>query len=64
MSSHSEPRAVTIATTHVQAWSSHDFGTARAMLAPDVRVTATTTAPYPPDTDLTGADSYMDGLGA
>ena len=62
MSSEHQPQAVAIATAHVQAWSSHDFDTARAMLAPDVRVTATTTAPYPPDTDLTGADNYMDGL--
>jgi hypothetical protein len=62
MSSDHEPSAVAIATAHVQAWSSHDFDTARGMLAPDVRVTATTTAPYPPDTDLTGADDYMDGL--
>jgi len=47
---------------HVQAWANHDFDTARGMLAPDVNVTATTTAAYPPDTDLTGADDYMQGL--
>jgi hypothetical protein len=34
------------------------------MLAPDVRVRATTTASYPPDTDLTGAVKYMEGLRA
>ncbi len=34
------------------------------LVAPDVRVRVTTTAPYPPDTDLTGADTYMEGLHA
>ena len=32
------------------------------MLAPDVHVTAITTNPALPATDLTGADAYMDGL--
>jgi len=54
--------AVTIARAHVEAWSSQDFDKARSLLAPDVRVIATTTAPYPPDTDLSGVDSYMAGL--
>ena len=49
---------------HVEAWGNHDFDTARSMLAPDVRVRVTTTAPYPPDTDLTGVDNYMEGLHA
>jgi hypothetical protein len=62
MTTQPEPRAVAIAMAHVQAWANHDFDTARGMLAPDVNVTATTTAPYPPDTDLTGADDYMQGL--
>ncbi len=64
MSNEHEPRAVEIATAHVRAWASHDFDTARGTLAPDVRVTAATTAPYPPDTDLAGADAYMEGLAA
>jgi SnoaL-like domain len=58
---HQSP-AVAIARAHVAAWSNHDFGTARNGLAPDVRVTATTTQPMPPATDLTGADDYMIGL--
>jgi hypothetical protein len=62
MSQHESP-AVAIALAHVQAWGNHDFDTARSMLAPDVRVRVTTTAPYPPDTDLTG-DNYMEGLHA
>ena len=64
MSAQNESPAVAIARAHVEAWSRHDFDTARSMLAPDVRVRVTTTAPYPPDTDLTGADNYMEGLHA
>ena len=62
MSTTEHSPAVAIARAHVEAWSSQDFDKARSLLAPDVRVTATTTAPYPPDTDLSGVDSYMDGL--
>jgi hypothetical protein len=57
-----EPPAVTVARAHVEAWSNHDLDTARSALAPGVRVTATTTQPMMPTTDLTGADSYMIGL--
>src|SRR5215472_3035466 len=62
MSAQHESPAVAIARGHVEAWSNHDFDTARRALAPDVRVTATTTQPMPPRTDLTGADDYMVGL--
>jgi len=62
MSAQYDSPAVAIARGHVEAWSNHDFDQARSMLAPDVRVRVTTTAPYPPDTDLTGADNYMEGL--
>jgi hypothetical protein len=62
MSTDQQSSAVAIARAHVEAWSKQDFDTARSMLAPDVRVTAVTTAPYPPDTDLVGADDYMTGL--
>jgi hypothetical protein len=64
MSAQPESPAVAIARAHVEAWGRHDFDTARTMLAPDVRVRVTTTAPYPPDTDLTGAEAYMEGLRA
>ena len=64
MSTEHESPAVAVARAHVAAWGNHDFDTARSMLAPDVRVRVTTTAPYPPDTDLTGADKYMEGLHA
>jgi SnoaL-like domain len=62
MSAQHEPQAVAIARAHVEAWSNHDFDTARNGLAADVRVTATTTQPIMPATDLTGVDNYMFGL--
>jgi hypothetical protein len=62
MSAQHESPAVAIARAHVEAWSNHDFDAARKGLAPDVKVTATTTLPIMPATDLTGADNYMIGL--
>ncbi len=62
MSAQHESPAVAIARAHAEAWSNHDFDTARGGLAPDVKVTATTTQPIMPATDLTGADNYMIGL--
>jgi hypothetical protein len=62
MSAQHESPAVAIARAHAEAWSNHDFDTARKGLAPDVKVTATTTLPIMPATDLTGADNYMIGL--
>jgi len=62
MSAQHDSPAVAIARAHVEAWSNHDFDTARSALAPDVRVTATSTDPALPQTDLTGADNYMEGL--
>ena len=54
--------AVAAALAHCEAWSTHDWDTARSMLAADIKVTATTTNPAVPATELTGVDSYMDGL--
>jgi hypothetical protein len=62
MPAEQESPALTVARAHVEAWAKKDWDTARAMLAPDVRVIAITTAPYPSPTDLTGADDYMKGL--
>jgi ketosteroid isomerase-like protein len=64
MSAQPESPAVAIARAHVQAWASKDYDTTRSMLAPDVHVTAMTTNPALPQTDLTGADAYMQGLAA
>jgi hypothetical protein len=57
MSAQPESPAVAVARAHVEAWSSHDFDTARSVLAPDVHVTSTTSQPMPPRTDLTGAET-------
>jgi len=62
MSAQQESPAIAVARAHVEAWSNHDFDTARSMLASDVKVTATSSDPALPQTDLTGADDYMEGL--
>jgi len=62
MSAQQESPAVAIARAHVEAWSNHDFDTARSMLADDVKVTAASTDPALPQTDLAGAGDYMAGL--
>jgi hypothetical protein len=62
MSIDQESSAVALARAHAEAWSNHDWDTARKMLAPDVHVTATTTQPIMNPTDTTGIDDYMDGL--
>ena len=57
-------KAVDLALAHCEAWSNHDWDTARAALADDVRVTATSTMPGAPKTDLDGPEAYMEGLRA
>jgi SnoaL-like domain len=57
-----ESRAVAIARAHCEAWTNHDYEAARRSLAPDVKVTATSTQEGLPVTDLKGADDYMKGL--
>ena len=64
MSAQQESPAVAVARAHVEAWSNHDFDTARSMLADDVKVTATSSNPALPQTDLTGVGNYMEGLTA
>jgi hypothetical protein len=64
MTAQHESTAVAIARAHVEAWGSHDFDKARSLLAPDVKVTATSTNPALPHTDLAGAEEYMAGLTA
>jgi ketosteroid isomerase-like protein len=64
MPSQHESPALRVARAHVEAWSEKDWDTARSLLSPDVHVTATHAGPYPPPTDLTGADDYMKGLAA
>ena len=62
MSSSPDSSAVSLARAHVKAWNNHDFNTARSGLASDVHVTAVTTMPGAPLTDLNGVDAYMQGL--
>jgi SnoaL-like protein len=62
MTSGQDSSAVALARANVEAWNNHDFAKARAGLAPDVHVTAVTTLPGAPLTDLTGIDDYMQGL--
>ena len=62
MPAQNESPAAAVARAHVEAWSNHDFDTARSMLADDVHVIATSTGPALPRTDLTGAGNYIEGL--
>ena len=64
MSTQQESPAAAVARAHVEAWSNHDFDSARSLLADDVKVTATSSNPALPQTDLTGAGNYMEGLTA
>lgn len=54
--------AVASGIAHAEACSNHDWDSARAGLAPDVLVIATSTQLSVPATDTTGADEYMEGL--
>jgi hypothetical protein len=62
MSVQQAPTAVAVAQAHVEAWSNHDYDAARASLAPDVHVVATTVDPMPPQVDTVGIEDYMRGL--
>ena len=62
MSVQTDSPAVAVARAYVEAWSNHDFDAARHLLADDVEVTATAADPAFPQTHLTGADSYVEGL--
>jgi hypothetical protein len=57
-------KAVDLALAHCEAWSNHDWDTAREALADDVKVTATSTMPGAPKADLDGPEAYMEGLRA
>jgi SnoaL-like domain len=58
----SDSPALAIARAHIEAWSSKEYDKTRALLAPDVHVTATSTFAAMQPTDLTGPDAYMQGL--
>jgi SnoaL-like domain len=62
MSIQQDSPAVAAARAHIEAWSRHDWETARKGLASGVTVTATTVDPAPPKVELTGVEDYMHGL--
>ena len=64
MPSQDESPALKVARAYVEACGKRDWDTAHSLRTPGVHVTATRTGPYPPPTDLTGADDYMTGLTA
>jgi hypothetical protein len=51
--------AVSIALSHIEAWSHHDWAKTRELLSPDVHATVATTQPGFGDADLSGIDGYM-----
>lgn len=57
-----ESTAVDVARAHIEAWGNHDFDAARASLATNVHVLASTVDPMLPRVDTTGIDPYMKGL--
>jgi hypothetical protein len=63
METNREAAAVAVARAHIEAWSHHDFETARAALAADVKVRALTTQNLMKgETNLRGVEPYMEGL--
>lgn len=52
--------AITIARTHINAWSHHDWEKTRELLAPNVHAVVTTTQSMQATTELTGIDAYME----
>jgi hypothetical protein len=62
MKNKTESKAVTLALQHIQAWSNHDFVTAKKMLTSNVQTAVTSTQPIMAASDLNGIDNYMVGL--
>ncbi len=54
--------AVTIARTHINAWSHQDWEKTRELVAPNVHVAATSTQPMLPSGEASGIDNYMERL--
>jgi len=52
--------AITIVRAHINAWSHHDWGKTRELLAPNVHAVVTTTQPMKATAELIGIDAYMD----
>lgn len=52
--------AITIALTHLNAWSTHDWDKTRELLAPDVHAVVATTDPTRSGSEFSGIDNYME----
>lgn len=57
-----DSRAVRLANIHAEAWTNHDYETAKKMLSNDVKVDVTSTQVMMKETHGTGIVSYMQGL--
>jgi hypothetical protein len=51
--------AVKVALAHIDAWSRHDWGTTKELLAPDVHAVVATTMPNLTGSEFTGIDNYV-----
>jgi hypothetical protein len=51
--------AVTIALSHIEAWSRQDWDKTKELLAPNVHAVVTTTMPTLSGSEITGIDDYM-----
>jgi len=52
--------AVKIALAHIDAWSSHDWGKTRELLAPNIHALVTSTQRDLGGNEFTGIDNYME----
>jgi hypothetical protein len=57
-----QSQALAVATSHIEAWSNHDFDASRSSLADGVQIAVTSTNESLPETRTTGIDEYMTGL--
>ena len=54
------PTAISVARAHIDAWTHHDWGKTRELLAPDVHARVTSTQANFGASELTGVDAYME----
>ena len=52
--------ALSVARAHIDAWSHHDWGRTRELLAPDVHASVTSTQATFGAAELTGVNAYME----
>jgi hypothetical protein len=55
-------RAIEVAREHVEAYTNHDYDTARSLLADDVSFTVITSEPGIPNPAGVGVDQFMDEI--